>query len=66
MADATSAALLPSALGLCERRGQGKFFTPQRVCLRALPVRVTKCRRPIAYQLSDIYMTPVDAPFDLF
>jgi hypothetical protein len=66
MADATSAALLPSVSGLCERRGQGSFFTPESVCFGALPVRVTKCRMAIAYQLSDIYMTAVDAAFDLF
>ena len=29
-------------------------------------VRVTKCRRLIEYQLSDIYMTAVDGRFDLF
>jgi hypothetical protein len=66
MADATSAALLPSALGLCERRDQDRALTPLSLCFQALRVRVTKCRRPNAYQLSDIYMTAVDGGFDLF
>jgi hypothetical protein len=58
--------IITQCLGLVRATQPTQLLTPVSVCVQTAVARVTKCRRPIAYQLSDIYMTAVDGGFDLF